>query len=270
MVQRELKVRYKNSALGFLWSFINPLVTTLVMTVVFGVLLDNGVRNYSAYVLAAYLPFMFLQFSILDSAQSVLSAIPLIKKTYFPREILPLAAVISNFIHFLIGLGVFFLFLAFIFIRDPRVNPIQELTLMLPVLLLISLMLATGCSLIVSALNVYYEDVKYLASVFLYLLFFLCPIMYFVEQVANSGFNERSGGLVYKIYSSNPVAVLTVAYRKSLVAPVEVPLWNRADRADPFPMPWEYLAYTGLFSFAILVFGYWLFNRLKWGFVERP
>src|SRR4051794_13396881 len=83
MVQREIRIRYKNSALGFLWSFITPLATTLVMTLVFGVLLNNKVNSFSAYFLAAYLPFMFFQFSVLDSAQSVLIALPLVKKIYF-------------------------------------------------------------------------------------------------------------------------------------------------------------------------------------------
>ena len=69
MVERELRIRYKNSVLGFFWSLINPLVTVLVITVVFKILLKNGTPNFSAYVLAAYLPFLFFQVCLLDSAQ---------------------------------------------------------------------------------------------------------------------------------------------------------------------------------------------------------
>src|SRR5687767_4581183 len=91
MVQRELKIRYKNSALGFFWSLINPLVTVLVMTFVFKFIMANDTPSFSSYILAAYLPFMFFQLAIMDSAQSVLGALPLVRKIYFPREVLPLA-----------------------------------------------------------------------------------------------------------------------------------------------------------------------------------
>ncbi|HEY0866301.1 MAG TPA: ABC transporter permease, partial [Fimbriimonas sp.] len=214
MVQRELRIRYKNSVFGFFWSFINPLVTTLVMWVVFGKLLNNGVENFSAYVLAAYLPFMFFQFAVMDSAQSVLASLPIVKKVYFPREILPLAGILSNFIHFLLGFVVFFGFLLAIYLWSlirggGSVVPFQATTVFLPVLLAISLMLAIGVGFIVSALNTFYEDVKYITGVILYLLFFLCPIMYFVEGIANSDYNLNSANqLVYKLYMLNPVAVL--------------------------------------------------------------
>jgi ABC-2 type transport system permease protein len=270
MVQRELRIRYKNSALGFLWSFLNPLVTTLVMTVVFGGILNNGVKNFSAYVLAAYLPFMFFQFAVLDSSQSVLAALPIVKKVYFPREILPLAGMVSNFIHLLLGFVVFFGFLLVAYIRDPAVFPFQASTVYLPLLLLISAMLALGFGFIVSALNTFYEDVKYIAGIALYLLFFLCPVMYFVEGVASSSWNEQTNGLVYKLYMLNPMAVLCVAYRKILLAPVKVPIIGKAGLSEPLPMPWDYLGYVFVFSLGLLFFGYWLFNHLKWKFVERP
>ncbi|MEZ5162709.1 MAG: ABC transporter permease [Fimbriimonadaceae bacterium] len=112
MVERELRIRYKNSFLGFFWSLLNPLVTVAVMTVVFKYLMQNSTPNFSAYVLAAYLPFLFFNMTLLDSAQSVLVSLPVVRKVYFPREILPLASIASNFIHFLLALLVFlFIFL---------------------------------------------------------------------------------------------------------------------------------------------------------------
>src|SRR5688572_880007 len=110
MIQRELKIRYKNSFLGFFWSLINPLITVLVMTLVFKGIMANTTPNFSSYILAAYLPFMFFQLAVLDSAQSVLGALPLVRKIYFPREILPLSLIIGNFIHLLLALLVFFLY----------------------------------------------------------------------------------------------------------------------------------------------------------------
>ncbi|RYG47772.1 hypothetical protein EON79_06385, partial [bacterium] len=219
MVERELRIRYKNSALGVMWSFLSPLATTAVLTLVFGYLTPTGsVDSFSAYILAAYLPYLFFQQSVLDSAQSVLAQVSLVKKIYFPREILPLAAILSNFIHLLIGFVVFFLFLLVVWIFNPGPSPFQIGTLWLPFLLVISLALSTGLSLIVAALNTFYEDVKYMVSVAMYLLFFLSPVTYLSEMVAYSNLNQRSGGWIYKLYHLNPLATLSTAYRHALLA----------------------------------------------------
>ena len=269
MVQRELRIRYKNSALGVIWSFLNPILQVLVMSTVFGVFMDIKVPNYTAYMLAAYLPFMFFQYSVLDAAQSILIQVPLIKKIYFPREILPLATVISNFIHLLIGYVIFFGLLVLVYIRDPRVIPFQATTIYLPILLLFSLMLATGSALIVSALNTFYEDVKYIVNVVMQVMFYLCPIIYFTESVANAKrLSGDSGHLIFKLYNLNPLAALSHGYRKVLLAPTEVVV--HGDKAQPLDMPWNYVMIAGITSFFVLIFGYWLFNRMKWKFVERP
>ncbi|HSI74016.1 MAG TPA: ABC transporter permease [Fimbriimonas sp.] len=280
MVQRDLKIRYKNSALGFFWSLLNPLLTVLVMTFVFQNFMGVKVPNYSAYLLSAYLPFIFFQNCLMDSAQTILVAMPLIKKIYFPRELLPLAAVISNFINFMLSMVVFFGYMLAVYLFFPgdgghRVWPFQWGTLFLPVLFLVSFCLATGFSFIVSAFNTFYEDVKYILGVVLYLLFFLCPIVYFSELVGNSELNDKTGGLVYKLYHLNPVAELSVAYRKLMLAPVDVPtgidpVSGKTLLIPALPIDWRYVVLAGIVSFAFLLLGYSTFNRLKWRFVERP
>jgi ABC-type polysaccharide/polyol phosphate export permease len=269
MVQRELRIRYKNSALGLVWSFLNPLFQVLVMSFVFTTFMHAGGQNFTVYMLSAYLPFMFFQSSVLDSAQSVLLQAPLIKKIYFPREILPLATVIANLIHLLIGFVIFFGFLVIVYIRDPRVNPFQSTTIYLPILLLISFMMAAGSSFIVCALNTFYEDVKYVIQVLMYMLFYMCPIVYYAEVVADAPLNEKSHFLLYKLYNLNPMAALCHGYRKILLAPMDPPK-SATETIPHMPLPLKYLAICGVFSFLLLVFGYWLFNRLKWKFVERP
>ncbi len=277
MVQRDLKIRYKNSALGFFWSFLNPLLTVAVMTFVYGNFIFKGQSNMGAYIMAAYLPFMFFQMCLMDSAQSINAALPLIKKIYFPREILPLAAVLSNFVNFLLSLGIFFAYLLLNFAIHPGAFPIQSTAVLLPILILFSLALCMGASLIVSALNAFYEDVKYIVSVLLYLLFFVCPIVYFDESVANSKINMNSNWLVYKLYNLNPIAQLCTAYKKAILAPYDPQVMGPTG-ADPsatvvvgsIDLSWKYLSVAGLSSILILIFGYWLFNRMKWRFVERP
>ena len=268
MVQRELRIRYKNSALGLIWSFLNPLFQVLVMSFAFSVLLGVGGKSHTVYMLSAYLPFMFFQTCVLDSSQSILLQLPLIKKIYFPREILPLASVFANLIHLLIGFVIFFLLLLFVYFMDPRVVPFQATTVFLPLLILISFMMAVGASFIVSALNTFYEDIKYIVTVLLNLLFYLCPILYYAENVAYAPSNTSSNFLLYKLYNLNPVAALCNTYRKVLLAPIDVKVSGVMEPA--MPTPWKYLAVCGVFSFCLMVFGYRVFNRLKWKFVERP
>lgn len=271
LIERDLRIRYKNSFFGFFWSLLNPLVTVLVMTVVFKYLLVNETPNLSAYILAAYLPYLFFQLSLMDASQSVIAALPVVKKVYFPREVLPLATVGSNFVHFLLALGVFFAYLLSIWLRNPQISPFSWSMLLLPVLLVINLALSAGLALIVSALNTFYEDVKYLVGVGLYLLFFLSPIMYFSENVYYAPVAERAPWL-YVLYHLNPIAMLATAYRKVLVAPqqVQVGADGRSIMVDPLPLDWALLGWCTLVSFALLALGYALFNRLKWRFVERP
>ncbi|HVL38760.1 MAG TPA: ABC transporter permease [Fimbriimonadaceae bacterium] len=270
MIERELKIRYKNSFLGFFWSLITPLATVLVITVVFKYLVRIQVDNYSAYVLAALLPFLFLQQALLDSSQSVLHSIQLVRKIYFPREILPLAIIVSNFVHFLLALVVFFAYLLVIWILNPAVSPFQWTTLYLPLLLVISLAFVTGIGLIVSALNTFYEDVKYMLSVGLYLIFYLSPIIYFSENVYYVDHPRRE--LIYTLYHLNPIAMLATAFRKILLAPqpVQIGSGEQAMVYDPLPLDWGLLSVAAAISFASLYIGYRTFNHLKWRFVERP
>lgn len=270
MTERELRIRYKNSVLGFLWSLVNPLATILVMTLVFRVFLRNETENYSVYVLAAYLPFIFLQFCMLDAAQSVLTQLPVIKKVYFPREILPISTILSNFVHYLLALGVFFAYLFVVYaVTGFEVSPFTWKMLFLPVLLVINLALAAGAALIVSALNVFYEDVKYIVNVGLYLMFFLTPILYFSENVYYALKDQgQYGELLYQIYHLNPIAMLATTYKKTLLPPGQIDIGG--ERVPALPFDWTLFGICVIVCFATLIGGYALFNRLKWKFVERP
>lgn len=268
MVRRELKLRYKNSFLGFLWSLLNPLITVAVMTFVFKYIMSVPIKNYSAYILAGYLPFTFFQMALMDSSHSVVGALPLIRKIYFPREILPITFVIANFVHLILALGMFFLYLGFIYVRHPQELPFQPSVALLPVLLLINLLLALGLSLLISALNVFYEDVKYVVGIITYLLLFLCPVMYFSEQVRYTHMFGDHADIVYFIYHLNPVAEMVTAYRQILLAPQPV-LGRDGLMHDALPLDWRLLGIAALVSLFSVWYGYRTFNRLKWRFVER-
>lgn len=261
LVLRDIKVRYKNSFLGFLWSLANPLVQVATITIVFEYILKQGAakQSYSAYLLCAFLPWTFFQMSVLDASMSILMQSPLVKKTYFPREVLPVSIVLSNLVHFVLGMLVFFAYVL-IWLRAP----VLVTWLLLPVLMLIQLMFNLGVALFVSALNVFFEDVKYLATVLMNLLYFALPVMYTIETVYwTDRIPSAYRPLLLKLYYLNPLAFLMTAYRKILLEPAG------NDLAPDLPMDYRYLALAAVTSLVVFVAGYAFFNKRKWYFAER-
>ncbi|MBS1718646.1 MAG: ABC transporter permease [Armatimonadetes bacterium] len=270
MVRRDLQVRYKNSVAGFFWSLINPLATMVVLTVVFKYIMGNPIPNFSAYLLSAQLPYLFFQQSLMDASQSVNAGAQIMKKIYFPREIYPLSNIIANFVHLILALFVFFAYLIVIWLRHPAVFPIPWTVVLLPLLLFVNFCMVTGLGLLFSALNMFFDDVKYMLGIMLYLLFFMCPIVYPPEYIAYSAqIPEKWRPIIYNLYFSNPIAYLISAYRRILVKAPEYVLVGGVKHP-----PLELSVNKGLlclaFSFFFLWFGYGVFNRYKWKFLEKP
>ncbi|MCS7208378.1 MAG: ABC transporter permease [Fimbriimonadales bacterium] len=271
LVIRELRVRYKNSALGFFWSLVNPLATVLVMTLVFKYVMGMRIANYSAYILAAYLPWTFFQFALLDSSQTILVYMQVIKKIYFPRVLLPLAAVVSNFIHFLLAMGVLFLYLYGFVGTPPQIS-----LLLLPVIMLSQLLWVVGLSALIACWNVFYEDVKYLVSVGLQLLFFLTPVIYFSEQIRYTTLIPEAyrEGLFWAYHLLNPMATLAMAYRKTILPPITIVQENlalgQAGQFPDMPLPLWLLGLNLLMGAGVALLGLSYFRKREWEFVERP
>lgn len=256
LVVRDLKVRYKNSVLGFFWSLLNPLVQVLTITIVIKYVMRFHIPNYSAYVLAAYLPWMCFQMSVLDASDSVQKHQDLVKKVYFPREALPISLVLSNLIHLALAYAVFFVYLVTI----PRA-PIYATSLFLPVLMAIQFFLNLGVAFFVACMNVFYEDTKYIVNVLLNVLFYLTPVMYlseFVYRALPAAHRET----LYAIYQLNPLNLLAIAYRKVLLHP-----YSGAGITD-IPLNWLYVAIAAAVSLLLALAGYTFFNRRKWIFAE--
>lgn len=264
LVRRDLKVRYKNSRLGFFWSIAPPLMQVACITFVFKYAgFASHFRSYSAYVLVAIIPWTYFQTAVLDASQSILLMYGVIKKVYLPREVVPLSATIANTIHFLLSWAVFFVYLL-VYVRAPILPTI----VWFPYLLLIQFILVTGLSLLVSCLNVFYEDVKYITAVLLNLLFFLLPIMYVVEQVYYSpAFSAPGHAWLRALYMHNPMAALINGYRKCLL---EAPDPSAIGGRISLPLDPINMLITGGIAVAILIGCYAYFNSRKWQFVERP
>ena len=247
LVARDLRVRYKNSILGILWSWLNPLFMMIVYTVVFIFMRqsNNGVvpnRNFPVFVLSALLPWNFFSGAVMQSISSIVGNASLVKKVYFPREILPLSIVLSNLVNFCISLMVLF---PMLFVFRVKLTP---WILLLPVVILIHVCFTTGLALLLSTLNVFYRDTKVIMDVAMMAWFFVTPIIYPIDILPQS---REILGLTINIHRwtriLNPMASLVAAYR-------DVLYYGRLVGPD-------FLARTAVTSLAVLLVGYAVFFK---------
>lgn len=273
LVERDLRVRYKNSVVGIAWTMVNPLIQVLVLTIAIGYILGSGPKNLSAYIFCATLPWTFFQTSVLDCSTSVLVKLPLLKKVYFPREIPLIATVCQNFAQFLISLTIFMLYrwvITPLLYPGSTWPPIQ--ILFLPILILLLFLLTLGVSFFVATANVFYEDVKFILSIVMGFLFYLLPIIYFAENIFfSSRIPPNLRWWAYHLYLANPLAWLVTAFKQVFfgvadISNVHAPLPHNLSA----PFDWRFLLLATFISVAVCLGGYSFFNSRKWKFTERP
>src|SRR5215211_8968623 len=207
LVRKDLKVKYKNSALGFIWSLANPLLYLAVFTLVFGVFLKNNVPWFAVLFMSGFLIWSFFNSATLDATGAVVGNANLVRKVRFPRVVLPLASVGFAGVHLVLQLLVFFLFLVVLY-RD-AFGP--QLWLLVPALA-VAVVFTVAMSLLASSLNVRFRDVEHLLEVALLAWFWLTPIVYPIALV-----KERLGELFW-VYMANPMASVVVAMQRAIYA----------------------------------------------------
>lgn len=241
MVRRELRGKYKGSILGFLWTFINPLLQLVVYTIVFSNIMRMGVSNYEIFLFVALIPWMFFSTSVLSGAGSIIYNQSLVTKIYFPREILPLSVVTSNFIN-MIYCSV--IVLAVVLFYHMNLN--LEVWFMLPVIAFIEYILVIGIVLIVSALTVYFRDLEHILGIIIMAWQFLTPVMY-PESFVPSQYQA--------ILYLNPMTPIIISFRDVLYY-------------GKMPVV-ENLVYAFLWSLIIFICGFLLFGKLQKDFAEE-
>ena len=255
LVARDLRVRYKNSVLGILWSWLNPLFMMVVYTVVFIYMrrTDNGVvpsREFPVFILCALLPWNFFSGAVMGSISSIVSNGPLIKRVYFAREILPLSVVMSNLVNFGISLMILVPMLLFFRIK------LTPWVLLLPAIIAIQFCLITGIAFILSTVNVFYRDTRAIMDVVIMAWFFVTPIIYPIDILPHS---REILGITLDIHRwtriLNPMASLVAAYRDVLYHGRLVGL--------------DFLARTAVTSLVVLVIGYAVFFKFSPRFGEE-
>ncbi len=231
---KELHIRYKRSALGFLWSLLNPLLMMVILSVVFSTIVRIGVKQYAIFLMAALLPWTFLAQTLAYSADSLVGNGELLKKIYVAKVVFPIAAVLSNVINFMLSLiPLFILMLALRF-------PFHWTWLYLPVPLLGLIMFATGCAFFCAAANVFFRDVAHILQVVLSAWFYASPVMYSLDFVP----------LRYQIYFRlNPMVYILNGFRHAIYHGF-------------LPSVVSISATLGV-GLVTLMLGYWFFRRVQ-------
>lgn len=206
---RDVKVRYKQTLLGVLWVVLQPLVSMLIFTVLFGILLqvDSGEVPYPVFALAGLLPWNYFSQALTRSSTSVVNSAHLVTKIYFPRLVIPLSGIFSSLVDFVIAFGV----LAVLMVVY-GIAPTPAL-LVLPALVLLTMITALGFGLWLSALNVKYRDVNYLLPFLIQIWMYVTPVVY-----GSNLLPERYRFLL----SLNPMTGVVEGFRWALLGPAAV------------------------------------------------
>lgn len=260
LIVRDLKVRYKNSVLGVLWSLLNPLLMMIVFSLVFGVLSNNDIRQYSVFFLVGLMPWNFFSGSVLSGANAITGNAHLVKKVYFPRELLPVAALMSNLVNFFIALAVLLVFLF---------GSGLGLTIhaaWVPLLIITQLIFTLGLVLLLSSLHVFYRDIMMILDVVMLAWFFLTPVMYplsrFGQEVTILGIEFLPAQVMRWV---NPMASIIDGYRTVLWGTMSA---SGAVSAGPAAMDPAYLLRTFVTAVIVFVIGYFVFARRRHLFGE--
>ncbi len=238
---RDLKVRYKQTALGVAWAVFQPLITMVVFTIFFGQFLGEHVGDtpYPVFVFLGLVFWNYFSQSLSASSGSLVEHENIIKKVYFPRLLIPVASTLAHLVDFLIALvilgGIFAYF---------DLTPAGAGLALLPLLLLITFLTAIGVGLFLAAVNVKYRDVRYAVPFFIQLLLFLTPVIY-----PSSIVGEGSAWLVY----ANPVAGVIEAFRTGILDGV---------------MAWEAVGLAGGVALLYAIIGLAYFRRTERFFAD--
>lgn len=240
LVRRDLQGRYKGSILGFFWTFLNPLLQLCVYTVVFSIILRNDIEQYYLFLFVALVPWIFFSTSVSGGASVIWSQQDMVKKIYFPRQVLPITFVTSQFVNMFLS----FLVVFFVLIISGKGISIVALMYM-PIIMIVEYILCLGMAFITSALTVYLRDLEYLSSIITMAWQFLTPVMYSIDTVPEQ---------LLPLFNVNPMTPIIIAYRDILYYKTVPQLGT--------------LAHGTILGVFLLIVGWKLFDKLQKRFAE--
>lgn len=237
MTAKELRARYKHTVFGFLWVIINPLLQMLVIGFVFRFFIKEPIKNYYYYLFVGLLTWNFFSLSLTKATPSIVFERSLIKKARFPHSVIPISIIISNVVHFILGLSLLMLPLLML----GSISIVRVPALLLGLILIIVFTL--GISLLTSALNVQFRDINFFVQALLIIWFYATPIVYSIFVVPKN---------IIWLWRLNPVT-----------APVQLLQYALADAPPPGP---AMIASNSFVIFTALIIGWNLFKKLSKNF----
>jgi len=241
LVLKDFRIRYRNMSLGVLWSVLNPLVMMGVLTFVFTMIFPNpNIKDFPVFVLCGLVPYNFFTLAWIGGTTSIVDSTGLVKRVPMPKEIVPIASVLSNCLHLLIQI---LLLLSAVVMFGGHWN---RHWLWLPVVWILEVVFVCGLALVTSTINVYIRDTRYLVESINTVLFWLVPIFYSFDVIPAK---------YVEVYQLNPVANLVFCLRNILLQAVSPPTSS--------------LVKLSLVSFSMLGLGALVFRRGKRGFFEH-
>lgn len=202
LVRKGLRGRYKGSVLGFLWTFVNPLLQLIVYTIVFSNIMRVGIEKFYLFLFVALIPWMFFSASVTGGSASIISEGNLVKKVYFPRQVLPISYVTTAFVNMLLTFVVVLLALIV-----GGIGLDIRTMVYLPIVMIVEYLLALGIAMLTSALTVFFRDLEYILGIVTMAWMYLTPIMYEVNMIPEE---------YLPLFNLNPMTPIIVAYRDIL------------------------------------------------------
>ncbi|MBE7042748.1 MAG: ABC transporter permease [Ruminococcaceae bacterium] len=240
LVRKDLKTRYKGSFLGFLWTFINPLMQLAIYALIFPYLMRVDEKNYAMFLFVALLPWLFFSTSLQTSTDCIVENYNLVKKIYFPRQVLPLSVATGGLVNYIYGLVIVLIGLIVAGI------PLTWNILFLPLLLLILYMTVSGFCLMFSAMNVYIRDLEHIDNIVTMAWFYATPIVYPLTMLPD---------WLQKILLLNPMTPLVQGFRNVIYYGM-APHWGE-------------IGIAAIEAVVIFTLGVLIFNKLEPGFAEE-
>lgn len=248
LVRKELRVKYKNSVLGFFWSMLNPALYLVIFYIVFTRFLGASIPNFPIYLLSGLLAWNLWSGSLGGSVTSLIGNANLVTKVYFPREILPLATIGANLMNF------FFQFVVLIAALVVfRYDVGAEALLLVPSALAVQLLMLVGATLCVAVLNVYFRDVQHLLELVLLAWFWMTPIVYQPAII------QAKDPWLFRIYLLNPMSAVVLAFQRGIYGQVDGVSIGGASVA------WymQRLGYVAIGATILVAVGWAIFRRLE-------
>lgn len=241
LVKKDLRGRYKGSVLGFLWTFINPLMQLVIYTIVFTFILPSNIENYYIHLFVALVPWIFFSSALTGGSIAITGQKDLVKKIYFPREVLPISYVTSSFVNMLFCFIIIFAVLLF---SGTGFNFVA--LLFLPLVMLVEYVMALGIAMIASAVTVYFRDLEHILGILSMAWLYMTPVIYSPDMIPAA---------LQPLFKINPMYPVIQAYRDILYY-----------KEIPHVMT---LLHGLLLGAVVLLIGWLIFGKLKKHFVEE-